>query len=141
VYSDTVRAARSTGLHFEQGKRAPLHCSSIGKLFLAEMSPDDFDLWLRSVPRESLTRQTIVSVSGLRIAIKAVRTEAWAASNEEMAVGVVGCAVPVRLSDGALVAGLGVSVPSARITYAELPALRQPMERAAQAITRAIENI
>ena len=141
VYSDTVRVARSTGLHFEQGKRAPLHCSSIGKLFLAEMSPDEFDLWLRSVPRESLTRQTIVSVSGIRIAIKAVRTEAWAASNEEMAAGVVGCAVPVRLSNGALVAGLGVSVPSARITYEELPALRQPMERAAQAITRAIENI
>ena len=141
VYSDTVRAARSTGLHFEQGKRAPLHCSSIGKLFLAEMSLDEFDRWLRSVPRESLTRQTIVSLSGLRVARKAVRTVAWAASNEEMAAGVVGCAVPVRLSDGALVAGLGVSVPIARIKYEELQALRQPMERAAQAIARAIENI
>ena len=140
LYSDTVRAAHSTGLHFEQGKRAPLYCSSIGKLLLAEMPADEFNDWLKRVPREQLTRQTIVSERGLRIAVKAVRSSAWAASNEEMAAGVVGCAVPVRLSNHSLVAGLGVSVPSARMLFSELDTLRSPMERAARSIALAIER-
>jgi DNA-binding IclR family transcriptional regulator len=140
VYSDTVRAAHSTGLHFEQGKRAPLYCSSIGKLWLAEMSNEEFEEWLKRVPREPLTRQTIVSERGLRAAVKAARSRAWSASNGEMAAGVVGCAVPVRLSNHALVAGLGVSVPSARMPFSELETLRVPMERAAQAIARAVEE-
>ena len=139
VYSDTVRAARSAGLHFEQGKRAPLYCSATGKRLLAEMQPEEFEAWLKSTPRQPLTRRTLVSERALRAAVKTAREQGWAASNEEMAAGVVGCAVPVRLSDGHLVAGLGVSVPSARISFGELDECRPSMQRTAIAIAAAIE--
>src|SRR6185437_13038341 len=33
VYIDSARATRTAGLHFEQGKHAPLQCTSIGKLY------------------------------------------------------------------------------------------------------------
>lgn len=140
VYADTARAARSTGLHFQQGKRTPLHCSSTGKLFLADMPPEEFEAWLSGTPREALTRHTLVGERALRAAVKAARRDDWAASNEEMAVGVVGCAVPIRLSDGRLLAGLGISVPSARTSFDKLPALRPAMERTARAIAAAIES-
>jgi DNA-binding IclR family transcriptional regulator len=140
VYSDTVRAARSGGLHFEQGKRAPLYCSSIGKLFLAELATEEFEEWLQSNPRHSLTRRTLVSERALRAAIRAVREQGWAASNEEMAAGVVGCAVPVRTRNGRLVAGLGVSVPSALTSFSELGSLRPAMLKTAKAIARHIAS-
>jgi DNA-binding IclR family transcriptional regulator len=139
VYSDTVRAARSTGLHFQQGNRAPLYCCSTGKLFLAEMQREEFDAWLKSIPRQPLTRRTLVSERALRAAVNAVREKGWAASNEEMAAGVVGCAVPVRTSDGRLVAGLGISVPTAHISFGELEAFRPSMQWSARAIAKAIE--
>lgn len=139
VYSDTVRAAQSTGLHFQQGNRAPLYCCSTGKLFLAEMEPEEFDTWLKSIPRHPLTRRTLVSERALRAAVNAARTKGWAASNEEMAAGVVGCAVPVRMSNGRLVAALGISVPSARMSFNELEGFRPSMQRAALAIAKAIE--
>jgi IclR family transcriptional regulator, acetate operon repressor len=139
VYSDTVRAARSTGLHFQQGKRAPLYCCSTGKLFLAEMEPEEFDTWLKSIPRQPLTRRTLVSERALRSTVNAARAKGWAASNEEMAAGVVGCAVPVRMSNGRLIAALGISVPSARMSFNELDGFRPSMQRTAAAIARAIE--
>ncbi len=140
VYADTVRAARSAGLHFEQGRRAPLHCTSIGKLFLAEMSPQELASWLRTHPREALTPHTLVSERALRAAVKSARDSGWAMSNEEMALGVIGCAVPVRLSDGRLVGGLGISVPSPRMSLEELARFRPTMEATAGAIAEAIER-
>jgi DNA-binding IclR family transcriptional regulator len=140
VYADTVRAVRSTGLHFEQGRRAPLHCTSIGKLFLAEMSPREFGSWLKTHSREALTVHTLVSERALKAAVSSVRESGWAISQEEMALGVVGCAVPVRLADGQLVGGLGISVPSPRMSVDELPKFRPALERAAAAIAEAIEQ-
>lgn len=140
IYSDTVRASRSTGLHFEQGNRAPLHCCSTGKLFLADMELDELEVWLKSAPRPALTQHTLVSERALKAAIKAVREQGWAASNEEMAVGVVGCAVPVRISNGTLVAALGISVPSARTPFSELEKFQPSMQRAALALAKAIEG-
>lgn len=120
VYVDTVRAARSAGLHFEQGRHAPIHCTSIGKIYLAELSEEQLDLWLASAELRRMTPSTIVSAKALRAVVRAVRENGWATSNEEFAPGVVGCAVPIRTAKGRLIAGVGVSVPSARASFDEV---------------------
>ena len=134
VYVDTVRAARSAGLHFEQGRHAPIHCSSIGKIFLAEMPQEQFELWLRSTELPRLTPATIVSARKLKAVVNNVRKNGWAASKEEFAPGVVGCAVPVRLPNGSLIAGLGISVPSAHASFNEVKAHVPLLQRAAREI-------
>jgi IclR family acetate operon transcriptional repressor len=139
VYADTVRAARSGGLHFHQGRRAPLYCSSTGKLFLAEMAAEEFEWWLANVPRPAFTPSTVVSARALRRVVREVRAVGWAMSDEEMAIGVVGCAVPIRLSDGSLIAGLGISVPSARTSFEQLARFRPAMDKAAAEIARRAE--
>lgn len=134
VYVDSTRAARSAGLHFEQGRRAPLHCASIGKIYLAEVSPQELDQWLASAELRRFTPHTIVSKPELRSVVRAVRKDAWAASNEEFVQGVVGCAVPIRFASGKLVAGLGMSVPSARTPFAKIKAFVAPLNGAARKI-------
>jgi IclR family acetate operon transcriptional repressor len=134
VYVDTVRAARSAGLHFEQGRHAPIHSSSIGKIFLAEMPEEQFDLWLRNAELPRLTPATIVSARKMKSVVKEVRKNGWAASNEEFAPGVVGCAVPIRRPDGSLIAGLGISVPSARASFDEVKSHVPLLQRAAREI-------
>lgn len=134
VYVDTVRAARSAGLHFEQGRRAPIHCTSIGKIFLAEMPDAEFDLWLHSTELPRLTPATIVSARKIKAIVKDARRNGWAASNEEFAPGVVGCAVPIRLPNGSLIAGLGISVPSARASFAQVKAHVPLLQRVAREI-------
>ena len=135
VYVDTVKATSSQGLHFEQGRRSPLHCTSIGKLFLAEMPPGEFDWWLEHAELAVLRPNTITQPDQLKKAIKVVRKNGWATSNEEVAAGVVGCAVPVRDRAGKLVAGLGISVPNARVSHGQLAEFRPELEATAIEIT------
>jgi len=137
VYVDTVRPARSAGLHFEQGRRAPIHSSSIGKIFLAEMPDGQLDLWLKNAELPRLTPATIVSARRMKAVVRDVRRDGWAASNQEFAPGVVGCAVPVRLPDGSLIAGLGISVPSARASFDEVKRHVPLLQRAAREIGKA----
>lgn len=140
VYLDSARAPRSDGLFFETGRRAPLHCTSIGKLFLAEMDDEDLDWWLEHAALERATPNTIVTQSTLRALVRRVRREQWATSNQEYALGVVGCAVPVRDAGRRLVAGLGVSVPSARVRHDQLQRFRPVLEAAAAEIGTSLET-
>jgi len=137
-YADAAWATRSQGLYFEHGHRSPLYCTSIGKLFLSEMPPDQFEWWLGHAVLEPLAPNTIVSPDALRKVVNKVRKEQWAASDEEVIAGVVGCAVPIRDAQGKLIAGLGISVPSARVAFDGLAEFRQPMEAAAAEIAAAI---
>ena len=135
LYVDTARVPLSgPGLMFEQGRRAPLHCTSIGKIFLAEMADAEFSEWLIQMPLPAATPHSITKRPQLRAAIGKVRRMGWATSDEEFATGVVGCAVPIRRADGQLIAGLGLSVPSARTSLSDLVQYRPKMEAAAQSI-------
>lgn len=135
VYVDAVKATRSQGLHFEPGRRSPIYCTSIGKLFLAEMDAGEFEWWLAHTELSPLTPNTITKPEALQKAVRAVRRNGWATSNEEVAAGVVGCAVPVRDKAGKMVAGLGISVPSARVAHNQLAQFRPALEAAAAEIT------
>jgi IclR family acetate operon transcriptional repressor len=139
LYIDTASAPRSSGgLLFEQGRRAPLHCTSIGKIFLAELPQDEFADWLSHTPLPAVTPRTITRSASLRGVVSKVRATGWAVSDDEFATGVVGCAVPIRGADGTLIAGLGISVPSARLPFEKLTQFRSKMEIAANAIAAAL---
>ena len=134
VYVDSARTARSSGLQFQEGRRAPIHCTSIGKLYLADLSDADLQWWLAHAALAKYTPATITSKQKLKTLVQVARRNGWAASNEEFASGVVGCAVPVRLQGGQLMAGLGVSVPSARTSFAKLKSFVPALQTAAAEI-------
>jgi len=135
LYVDTASAPRSSGVPARTaGRRAPLHCTSIGKIFLAELPEDEFSSWLSHAPLRAVTPRTITKPASLRAVVAKVRQTGWAVSDDEFATGVVGCAVPIRGADGKLIAGLGISVPSARLPLKELTQFRPKMQKAANAM-------
>jgi DNA-binding IclR family transcriptional regulator len=137
LYIDTARSAPAPGLHFEQGRRSPLHCSSIGKLYLAELPAVDFDRWLAETELSPLAPGTIVSKNAFRSMIEEVREVGWAANNEEFLPGLIGCAVPIRLSSGKLLAGLGLVVPTARKPFEQIEEFLPALKAAAMKIAAA----
>jgi IclR family transcriptional regulator, acetate operon repressor len=140
VYIDSATVQRTDGLYFEQGGRAPMHCTSTGKLFLAEMSDADLDFWIAHADLKRMAPATIVSAHALRTVVRKVRQEAWATTIGELVVGVVGCAVPIRTASGRLIAGLGVSAPVARTSPEQLRKYRPLMQSAAAEIAAAISE-
>jgi DNA-binding IclR family transcriptional regulator len=140
VYIDSATVRRTDGLYFEQGARAPMHCTSTGKLFLAEMPDSDLEFWLAHADLKRMTPSTIVSAQALRTAARRVRHEAWATTVGEFVVGVVGCAVPIRAVSGRLIAGLGLSAPGARTSAEQLKKYRPLMQSAAAEISSVISD-
>src|ERR1700744_3749289 len=77
VYVDSVRGARAASLQFEPGERARIHCTSTGKLFLAEQ--DDAGLWgfLGNRPLLRHTATTVTDPAVLRDQVREARRRGW----------------------------------------------------------------
>ena len=106
------------------GGRAPLHLTSVGKLFLAADDP----LRVRSyATRTGLTGHTKNSLTQLPVLerdLSKVRQYGFARDNEELELGVRCMAAGIYDDQGKLVAGLSISAPAERLEEAWLPKLQ-----------------
>jgi DNA-binding IclR family transcriptional regulator len=116
VYLDRVESAWPLGLRFEPGSRVPLHCTSMGKLFLSALPAQKRALLLRSIPLYRYTENTITDVGRLESELDKIHASEVSTDNQEFIAGVVCVAVPVRDANKQAVAALAVSAPLARMS-------------------------
>jgi len=114
LYLDKVESPQSLRIFSRIGRRAPLYCTAVGKVLLADR-PDDVDSLLGGGALEALTRATVTSGSQLRQELEKVREQGFALDMEECEDGANCIAVPVRNSRGETVAAIGISGPSLRV--------------------------
>jgi len=115
VFIQTVKPAHAAGLQIVTGTKAPLHCTSSGKIFLSRLTSAPRERLIRSLPLERYTQTTITNADSLLKELTTVRQRGWATNNEEFNSGIVGCAVPILGNKGIFIASLGVSAPIARV--------------------------
>jgi DNA-binding IclR family transcriptional regulator len=133
AYIDRVESRWPLGLRFEPGSRVPMHCTAIGKLLLAMMSPKQRDRVLASGPFPRYTETTIVDPHQLRRELVRIRKDRFSTDNQEFMSGVVCVAVPVTGPRGRVCAALAMSAPQARLTLDQaLTRLPQLLEAAAK---------
>lgn len=128
VYVDRVEAAWPFGLKFDPGSRVPLHCTSMGKLFLGMLPRCRSEELIGASALYRYTDSTITEPDELLRELDRIRENDYAIDNQEFLAGVICLAVPVRDAKGILRAALAVSAPQARMSTARaiehLPALR-----------------
>jgi IclR family transcriptional regulator, acetate operon repressor len=138
VYLDRVESAWPFGLRFEPGSRVPLHCTSIGKLFLSLLPAQKRALLLRSIPFYRYTENTITDVGQLEKELEKIRATEVSIDDQEFLAGVVCVAVPVRAPSGQPAAALAVSAPLARMSLQQglqhVPLLQAAAVRLAETI-------
>jgi len=137
VYLDRVEAEHwPLRLQFSAGSRVPLHCSAIGKLFLALMPATRRRRLLQSLELRRFTDTTITERPRLEAELKQIRKEQVSFDREEYLVGVVCMAVPVIGRNGETLAAIAVQAPEARMSVHgvrdHLPALRRAAEELAE---------
>jgi len=107
------------------GGRAPLHLTSVGKLFLAV---DDSEKVRAYAHRTGLVGHTKTSLTDLRLLereLSRVRQSGIARDNEELETGVRCMAVGIYDDQNKLVAGLSISAPADRIDESWLVKLQE----------------
>jgi DNA-binding IclR family transcriptional regulator len=97
------------------GGRAPLHLTSVGKLFLAHEDPTRVRAYATRTGLTGHTRNSITDVARLERELAAVRAQGSARDDEELELGVRCMAAGVFDDQGKLVAGLSVSAPADRL--------------------------
>ena len=94
------------------GGRAPLHLTSVGKLFLAVDEPRQVRAYAMRTALAGHTRNSITDVAQLERELALVRARGYARDNEELELGVRCIAAGIRDDAGKLVAGLSISAPA-----------------------------
>jgi DNA-binding IclR family transcriptional regulator len=97
------------------GGRAPLHLTSVGKLFLAHDDPARVRAYAARTGLTGHTRNSITDVARLERELASVRANGAARDDEELELGVRCMAAGIFDDQGKLLAGLSVSAPADRL--------------------------
>ena len=118
-YVDKVASPQVLRVDHPVGALAPLHCTALGKVFLAFGS--------HAVPPDlqRFTAHTLTDRTALEANLDEARQNGFASDDEEYSPGVRCVAAPIRRDDGSLVAAVGLSGPSARVDAQRLKDLGQ----------------
>ena len=140
VYIDRVESKWPFGLKFEPGSRVPLHCTSMGKLFLSEMPATKRRDLLQVSSLHRYTENTICDAAALDREVTEIKKRGYSIDDQEFLAGVVCLAVPVRDAEGTLCAALAISAPAARLSIGkalqQLPFMLQAAEKLGEQFSR-----
>lgn len=106
------------------GGRAPLHLTSVGKLFLAAEDPQRVRSYATRTGLSGHTKNSLTQLPALERELSKVRQYGSAHDNEELEMGVRCMAAGIYDDQGTLVAGLSISAPANRMVDDWLPKLQ-----------------
>lgn len=116
------------------GGRAPLHLTSVGKLFLAAEDPLRVRAYATRTGLTGHTKNSLTDLAALERELSLVRAQGTARDNEELELGVRCMAARIHDDQGRLVAGLSISAPAERLEEAWLDRLKATAEQISAAL-------
>jgi DNA-binding IclR family transcriptional regulator len=115
VYLERTSSGRSlVRVVYLIGARAPLHLTSLGKLFLAADSAANVRAYAERTGLPGKTPHSLTSFEQLEKELETIRRDDLAYDNEEAELGLRCIAAPIRNDEGTVVAGLSISAPTER---------------------------
>lgn len=110
------------------GGRAPLHLTSVGKLFLAADDPQRVRAYATRTGLSGHTKNSLTQLPALERELSRVRQYGVAHDNEELELGVRCMAAGIYDDQGTLVAGLSISAPAGQLKEEWLPKLQDTVQ-------------
>jgi IclR family pca regulon transcriptional regulator len=129
IYTVRVSTKRIMSVQIEVGTRLPAYATSMGRVLLAALGPDQLASYFHQAKMQQLTPTTVTNEQRLRSALDQVREQGWCLLDQELEVGVRSVAVPLHDSAGRVFAAMNIStnatrVPTERLLGEYLPLLR-----------------
>ena len=137
VYIDKIESDQPLQMYSRVGRRAPLHCTALGKSLAAWETEDWIDRFLRRRLR-SYTPSTLTEPAELRRELTKIRAARWALDGEEFALGLKCVAAPLFDHSRRVVASLGIAGPAVRLSNDRLPRLAALVRESAAGASRAL---
>ena len=110
VYVARVSVPKIIALQVNVGTRFPALQTSLGKVLLASLCDDEVEAVLAEPSRSGVQPRWSPGREEQRAALRQVRAQGWALTDEQLAPGIRSVAAPLRDGTGAVVAALNVTV-------------------------------
>jgi DNA-binding IclR family transcriptional regulator len=117
------------------GKRAPLHCTGIGKIMLLNCSETELDLFISAKGLPPLTPQTITTKADLQKELAKIGSQGYAIDREECELGAICIAAGIRDYTGRYAGGISIAGPISRFDQKRIDAVKNLVKETAEKIT------
>ncbi|MEX0693237.1 MAG: IclR family transcriptional regulator [Rhodospirillales bacterium] len=134
LYLDRVESNFPLRAELHPGSRVPVHCTGLGKLFLAHLPSRTRKRILERVALEKYTAQTLTSAEALEADCAQIRAHGYSVNNEEFHDGIISVAVPVHADADHVISGLAIHAPAARMSVEDAVALVPILKKYARQI-------
>ncbi|MBM6596678.1 IclR family transcriptional regulator domain-containing protein [Microvirga pudoricolor] len=139
VYVSGTQYHRVISVGISVGSRFPAHGTATGRVLLAAQPEEMWPGILQNIPLTPLTNRTVTNRLEFRKILEDVRDKGWSLVDQELEIGLMSIAVPLRNSMGGLVGAINVGVPTVRMTAEEmkdyiLPRLLETSSNISQAL-------
>ena len=114
LYLDRVEARWPLRLHFDMGSRVPIHCTASGKIFMAAMKPSERRRIVDAAGLPAYTPHTITARDRFDVELDQIARQGYSLDREEFLLGMAAIAVPVRATDGTVLAAVACHAPNVR---------------------------
>jgi DNA-binding IclR family transcriptional regulator len=133
VYIDKFDSRHPVRMYSRIGRTAPLHCTAVAKILLAELPNGRQREIAESLAYERKTANTITSPERFMAELRMVAEQGYAVDHGEHEDLVNCIGAPIRGSDGKVAAAVSVTVPTMLADYEEVLTLLPQVRKAAAA--------
>lgn len=124
LYIDKIDSPEPIRLVARIGSRyKTLHCTAVGKVYLAYMGEKFLNDYLSNVGLSPFTEKTITNPELLKKHLEEIRLKGYAFDDEEVRIGIRRVASPIFSSFEGLIGVLGIAGPTFRITLDRIEGL------------------
>lgn len=120
IYIDRIRNQMIVGVVLGIGSSLPAHCTSLGKVLLADLEESQIDQLLANHELKAYTPKTLVEVGKIKAELSVVRLRGYAMDDEELATGLRAAAAPIFNATGRVIAAVNVTGSVHTISYERL---------------------
>lgn len=135
VYIDKTESEATIRMFSRIGKRAPMHCTGVGKAILAFLPEEKIDEVLTERPMTKFTENTITDPVEMKQHLKEIRQRGVAFDLEEHEEGIQCAAAPLFNYHGEVVGGISVAGPMMRVDEEKLKQLSVEVHRVSREIS------
>ncbi|AHF07970.1 IclR family transcriptional regulator [Desulfitobacterium metallireducens] len=136
VYIDKTESSHVVSMQSKVGRRAPMHCTAVGKAILSTLPEDEVlrILDVKGMPRQTLN--TITEPEKLLENLREIRGNKIAVEQEENEIGIICLGTPVFDYSGRAIGAVSVSGPASRMEEKGVQKIGEALKQVGEEISR-----
>jgi len=137
IYIEKLDGPHALRIYSQVGKRAPIHCTGVGKAILAFQTEKEQEQLLAG-ELETFTEYTMTNKEEIKKQLESIRKQGYAIDDEEIELGLKCVAAPIFDHKGKAIGAISCAAPKMRINEQRLKTVIKGVKQAANQISQSM---